>query len=156
MNISLLVARGKSILLPLLTTGSLAAAALAVDNPTLPPPPPATAAAIALGTPGFDPPYPPRSNPFQLPDSKAALATRREAVVQHIDLQLKGFVNVGGSLRAVVAIDGDVVAMAEGERRGDIEMMEVTPPTMTLQRGRHRWTESLLEPNPTKGGAKSR
>lgn len=94
---------------------------------------------------GFNPPYSERTNPFQLPDSKAALATRREAVVQQVDLRLKGFVNVGGTVRAVMAIDGEVTALAVGDRRGDIEVLEVAPPSLTLQRGRHRWTESLLD-----------
>lgn len=116
--------------------------------------PPATPASSATAKPvahDFHPPYPERSNPFQLPDSKAALATRREAVVQHIDLRLKGFVNVGGTVRAVVAIDGEVTALAVGDRRADIQILEVTPPTLTLQRGRHRWTESLLNMQVAKG-----
>lgn len=101
--------------------------------------------------PGFQPPYPERANPFQLPDSKAALATRREAVVQHVDLQLKGFVKVGGVQRAVVALDGQVAMLELGDRRGDIQVLEVAPPTLTLQRGRHRWTESLRNEQVARG-----
>lgn len=91
----------------------------------------------------FTPPYPQRNDPFKQPDGQAALASRREAAVQQTNLKLKGFVNVGG-LRAVVEIDGQTMALSPGERRGDIQVLEVSPPTLTLQRGRHRWTENLL------------
>ena len=119
-------------------------------------PPPAKPSPAPASAPAFNPPFPERTNPFQLPDSKAALASRREAVVQQIDLRLKGFVNVGGTLRAVVAIDGDIAALGVGDRRGDIQILEVAPPMLTLQRGRHRWTESLLDVNAAASEAKAK
>jgi hypothetical protein len=92
--------------------------------------------------PAFQPPFPAR-NPFQLPDGKAVLAQQREAVVQQVNLKLKGFVNVGDGVRAVVEIDGKLVALASGDKRGSIDVLEVTPPTLMLQRGPNRWIETL-------------
>lgn len=113
--------------------------------------PPSSAGKTA---PEFNPPYPDRANPFRLPDSKTALASRREAIVQQIDLKLKGFISVGSAPRAVIAIDGDVTTLGVGDRRGDIQVLEIAPPTLTLQRGRHRWVESLLDQS-TVAGVKS-
>jgi hypothetical protein len=108
--------------------------------------PPAAKPATASEKPAFQPPFAAR-NPFQLPDGKAVLAQRREAVVQQINLKLKGFVNVSG-VRAVVEIDGKLESLAAGDKRGSIEVLEVTPPTLMLQRGPNRWIETL---NDTQG-----
>jgi hypothetical protein len=91
----------------------------------------------------FVPPYAHRVNPFRQPDNKTLLASRREAP-QQMQLQLKGFINADG-LRAVVQIDGQTTLLAAGVRQGDLEVLEVTEKSVTLQRGRHRWTESLAE-----------
>jgi hypothetical protein len=127
--------------LPLALAAS--SAALAADPPKPAVATPAKAAAAATEKPAFQPPFPPR-NPFQLPDGKAVLAQRREAVVQQINLKLKGFVNVSGT-RAVVEIDGKLETLAAGDKRGSIEVLEVTPPTLMLQRGPNRWVETLNE-----------
>jgi hypothetical protein len=119
-------------------------AAPAADPPKpAPAPPAAKATASTAEKPAFQPPFPAR-NPFQLPDGKAVLAQRREAVVQQINLKLKGFVNVSGT-RAVVEIDGKLETLAAGDKRGSIEVLEVTPPTLMLQRGPNRWVETLNE-----------
>jgi hypothetical protein len=107
----------------------------------------------AVGT--FTPPYPGRSNPFQLPNNTAAMVTRRDATVHQIDLRLKGFINVGEGLRAVVVLNGEVTSLANGERRGELQVLDIAPPTLTLQQGRHRWTESLLNPQATKAIAQN-
>jgi hypothetical protein len=101
----------------------------------------------------FVAPYPDRTNPFQMPDNKAALATRRDAVVQQIDLHLKGFVNSGDGTRAVVLIDGVVTSLGADEKRGDLQVLEIAPPVLTLQRGRHRWSESIVKPSTNKAAS---
>jgi hypothetical protein len=109
------------------------------------PPPAAPAEAPAGAKKGdFTPPYPLRTNPFKQPDNKAALAARRESSQQQSNLRLKGFVHVG-TLRAVVEIDGQLTMLSTGQRHGDLEVLEVTPTSLTLQRGRYRWTETLAE-----------
>lgn len=82
---------------------------------------------------------------FKQPD-RAALAARPQAQQQQqSNLRLKGFINVDG-LRAVVEIDGKMTTLQAGEKKGDIQVLEITNTGLTLQRGRNRWTEPLIEP----------
>jgi hypothetical protein len=57
-------------------------------------------------------------------------------------VRLKGFVNVDG-LKALLLVDGNVVSVRPGEECAGVEVIEVAPPRVILQRGRLRWTEDL-------------
>lgn len=107
--------------------------------------PKSPAADAAPATPVFQPPFPQRSNPFRQPDNKQVLAARRESLAQQTQLRLKGFVRVGSEVRAILEHDGELLTLSAGERRGDTQILEIAPPTLTLQRGRHRWTESIID-----------
>lgn len=93
--------------------------------------------------PAFTPPYPERVDPFRQPINKEALVSRH-ASVQQLDLKLKGFVNVG-TRKAVFEINGKMVALGAGDSQNEIQVLDMNEQAVTLQRGRHRWTESLLE-----------
>lgn len=93
-------------------------------------------------TTDFQPPYPNRRDPFRQPDVRKLASDDREAVEDTAGVALKGFLNVNG-LRALMAIDGRVLALAPGEQLEGIRVIEIAPPQIILQRGRLRWSESL-------------
>ncbi len=95
-------------------------------------------------------PYPERVDPFRQPINSEVIASRRDASVQQLNLKLKGFIDVGDR-KAVLEINEKIVVLATGETRHDIRMIEMTPHAVTLQRGRHRWTESLLRDTKPEG-----
>jgi hypothetical protein len=93
----------------------------------------------------FQPPFPQRQELFIPPAPKADAPKRHEVLA---DVALKGFANVGG-LRALIQIGGKTVPLAAGQTLGEITVVSIEPPQVTLQRGRLRWTESLAPKTPS-------
>ncbi len=100
------------------------------------------AASSEAETATFVAPYPHRMDPFHRPDLHKLVQARGSARGDGADVRLKGFVNVDG-LRALLAVDGNVVSVRPGEECAGVEVIEVAPPRVILQRGRLRWTEDL-------------
>ena len=90
----------------------------------------------------FVAPYPHRMDPFHRPDLHKLVEARGSARGDGADVRLKGFVNVDG-LKALLLVDGNVVSVRPGEECAGVEVIEVAPPRVILQRGRLRWTEDL-------------
>lgn len=75
---------------------------------------------------------------FQPPSRKHAVKNSNSTS----EVLLRGFVNVDRP-KALLVVDGRLQALAVGERRGELEVIQIDRPLVTLQRGRVRWTESL-------------
>ena len=90
----------------------------------------------------FEPPY---KNRVQLFDPAGRPKRIREKKDGGDDLALYGFVSIeGGPQRAVLIIDGERVHLAVGESHGQVEVVAINYPNVTLQRGRRsRWTETI-------------
>ncbi len=130
--------------------GSPAATDATAENPTVVSEPsvaqsphPATAVeAPSTDAKAVELPYPDRQDLFLPPKARTVAADTPD--VLDPDVQLKGFANVGRA-KALLLIDGSVVALAAGETRGHVQVLSIDPPRVTLQRGDRQWTESLFE-----------
>jgi hypothetical protein len=89
----------------------------------------------------WKPPNPDREEIFEKPDPKKMIERHKTSVAAPV-IELRGFVKVG-QLRAVLVINGEPTSVAAGDRRGDLEIIAVKPPKVTLRRGRFQWTEAL-------------
>ena len=89
----------------------------------------------------FQPPFPNREELFLPPAEKPASATRFKS---DQDVTLMGFANVEGK-KALLKIDGIIRPLRAGESRGEVRVLAIDPPRVTLQRGNREWTESLFE-----------
>jgi hypothetical protein len=87
----------------------------------------------------FSAPFPQREDLFIPPPPKPDAPKRQDL---RADIALKGFTNVDG-LRVLMQIGGKTVPLAAGQQHGDVTVVAIEPPQVTLQRGRIRWTESL-------------
>jgi hypothetical protein len=76
---------------------------------------------------------------FQPPASRPP-ATKRDEALQ---VALKGFIETD-KLRALLAVSGELRMLATGEQLAGVHVVQISPPTVTLQRGRIRWNESLF------------
>ncbi len=90
----------------------------------------------------FEPPYPHRTNPFLRPDSRQFVTSENQWTDQITPVQLKGFIKVG-TPRVLLAIDGNVLAVQEGQERAGVRVITIDPPQVVLQRGSIRWAEKL-------------
>ncbi len=86
----------------------------------------------------FKLPYPERVQLFRQP----RVASHASAVPVDDDVRLKGFVDING-LHAILSIDGEVATVAPGETHHNVQVVEIAPPVVTLQRGRLRWKQAL-------------
>lgn len=89
----------------------------------------------------YTPPYPNRNNPFQ-PPMNMPLANIGNSRDQNSSVLLVGFANVGEP-KVVLAIDGVVSPLSNGEEIAGVQVISIAPPNAVLQRGRNRWTASL-------------
>lgn len=89
----------------------------------------------------YEAPYPNRNNPFQPPMNAPRVRTGNERD-QNSSVTLVGFANVGEP-KVVLAIDGVVSPMSNGEEIAGVQVISIAPPNAVLQRGRNRWTASL-------------
>ncbi|MCA9247202.1 MAG: hypothetical protein KDA42_08815 [Planctomycetales bacterium] len=92
----------------------------------------------------FEPPFPVRPNPFAPPDRDSAPVAQTRSNDSGDNVVLQGFAKVG-ELRAVLLIDGQVATLAAGQGRGGVVVMEISPPEVTLRRGRYVWKASLAK-----------
>ena len=90
----------------------------------------------------FEPPYSHRFDMFRRPDSGSASPETREVEPGMARVTLKGFIDVDG-LHALLEIDDILAALKVGDERSGVQVVEITPPQVILQRGRLRWTERL-------------
>ncbi|NQU20729.1 MAG: hypothetical protein HQ567_05550 [Candidatus Nealsonbacteria bacterium] len=92
--------------------------------------------------PAFEYPFPDRDDLFLPPAKKQTTSESRPESSE--DVVLMGFADVGGA-RAVLRIDGIVTSLRVGESRGEVRVLAIDPPKVSLQRGKRQWTESLAE-----------
>jgi len=93
----------------------------------------------------YVPPFPDRENLFQKPAVSKVLRSPDLKTQSGEEIKLLGFVRVEG-LKALVAIDGEVVALREGQTAGSLRIISISPPQVTFQKGRRRWTDELYAP----------
>jgi hypothetical protein len=87
----------------------------------------------------YQPPFPDRVDLFVAPKRQGA-ASGQDSSDQAVELM--GFVRVDRS-RAILTINGETNALAEGESVGGIEVISVQPPSVVLRRGRQRWQATI-------------
>jgi hypothetical protein len=88
----------------------------------------------------FTPPFPDRIELF-VPPKRAQVAVQSDDENDD-SIELKGFVNVGRP-QVVLAIDGVISPIAEGNERFGVRVISIQQPSVVLQRGRNRWTATL-------------
>jgi hypothetical protein len=100
--------------------------------------PEAASKGAAVTDGGFKAPFPDRVDLFVAPKRQGgpAQSSGDNAV------ELMGFVRVDRQ-RAVLAINGEIMPLAEGENHFGVEVITVRPPMVVLQRGRQRWQATL-------------
>ena len=90
----------------------------------------------------YQPPFPNRVNLFE-PLRKKRTSTAQRSDTSGESVVLKGFGNVGQPM-AILAIDGVIAPLSEGEERYGVEVISINQPkAVVLQRGRSRWTATL-------------
>ncbi len=89
----------------------------------------------------FQPPYSHRTDPFRPPNIEELLKDGRLSPDTG-PVELKGFVR-NGPPKVLLALNDSLAALSAGQQWGGIEVIEIAPPRVILQRGRVRWTESL-------------
>ncbi len=90
--------------------------------------------------PAYTPPFPDRVDLFTPPKRQGGAAIAKVGGENAVELM--GFVRVDRP-RAVLAINGEITTMAEGETQFGIEVISVHSPNVVLQRGRQRWQATL-------------
>ena len=88
----------------------------------------------------FKPPFPDRTQLFQPPRNPTGAAKPEAAS----PVALRGFVNVNG-LKALLSVNGQTSPVQVGEQLAGVDVIAIDPPSITLQRGRIRWTEQLFQ-----------
>ncbi len=89
----------------------------------------------------FEPPFGERTNLF-LPIERRVTSSRNKARSVGPTIQLKGFARVD-SLCAILALDGRILTLSEGEEKEGIRAIRVQPPHVQLQKDGRRWTLTL-------------
>jgi hypothetical protein len=87
----------------------------------------------------FSPPFPDRLDLFE-PRQRAQGTVRRDDEGETVEL--KGFINVNEP-SVVLAIDGVISPINEGEEKYGVQVISIEPPSVVLQRGRNRWKATL-------------
>ena len=85
-------------------------------------------------------PYPEREDLFLPP--KLVDSRRAATSPDDLTLQLKGFAN-SDQTRALLMINGRLTPLKAGDAHGEIEVLSIVPPQVTLRRGGRTWIESL-------------
>jgi len=90
----------------------------------------------------YQPPFPNRVNLFEpLKRKRKSTASRDDSSGESV--VLKGFGDVGQPM-AILAIDGVIAPLSEGDERFGVEVISIQlPKSVVLQRGRSRWTATL-------------
>ena len=92
--------------------------------------------------PQYEWPYPDREDIFLPPAQKPVNA----AVDRRDDhgVALVGFADVDRQ-QVLLRVDGIVAPLAVGDSRGELQVVAIDPPEVTLKRGDRRWTERLFD-----------
>ncbi len=88
----------------------------------------------------YEPPFPDRVDLFVAPKRQGAASGGQDSTDRAVELM--GFIRVDRS-RAILSINGETNALAEGESSGGIEVISVQPPSVVLRRGRQRWQATI-------------
>jgi hypothetical protein len=96
------------------------------------------AAAVAVAE--FVAPFPERQDLFEAP--KRDKSSVRQEDEQGTTVELKGFINVDEP-KVVLSIDGVISPIPEGGEKYGVQVLDIEPPSVVLQRGRSRWTATL-------------
>jgi hypothetical protein len=127
------------------TESAVAPAPTAADPATPPAAKPAKepeiaeAAAASHALAQFSPPFPDRLDLFE-PRQRAQGTVRRDDEGETVEL--KGFIHVDEP-SVVLAIDGVISPINEGEEKYGVQVISIEPPSVVLQRGRNRWKATL-------------
>ncbi len=89
----------------------------------------------------YTPPFPDRANLFE-PLRQANRRARSKSDDNTESVVLMGFANLG-TPKVVLAIDGIVAPLADGDELAGVKVISIAPPMAVLQRGRSRWTAML-------------
>ena len=104
--------------------------------------PPETEAATVQKSRKFQPTNPKRTNPFAFGEGVHAHA---EVSVDSLSsVVVLGFVNAGKPM-VILSIQGNVKTVGVGENAYGIEILEISPPTVTMKTAQSVWTASLFE-----------
>jgi len=87
-------------------------------------------------------PNPDRSEIFLPPVNKPASASIENR--DDYGVALIGFVNVDRQ-KVLLEIDGVVAPLAVGDSRGELQVLAIEPPEVTLKRGSREWTVKLFD-----------
>ncbi len=98
-------------------------------------------AVVADAQPDYDPPFPQRLDLFA-PPKQGARQSRQTTDNTADSVVLMGFANLDKP-RALLAINGVVKPLSDGEEALGVQVISITPPRAVLQRGRSRWTASI-------------
>jgi hypothetical protein len=100
----------------------------------------AQAAVPANAVAEYKSPFPDRVDLFVPPKRAGGASTAQSGGENAVELM--GFVRVDRP-RAILAINGEISPLAEGETQAGIEVISVHPPSVVLQSGRQRWQATL-------------
>lgn len=89
----------------------------------------------------YESPFPDRLNLFE-PQKRSARAAKRSSGDVADSVVLMGFAKLDEP-KVVLAIDGIVSPLADGQEFGGVTVISIAPPRAVLQRGRNRWTASI-------------
>ena len=89
----------------------------------------------------FEPPFPDRLDIFSAPKRQGKVLAKTKGQEESA-VELLGFSNVGEP-QALLAVNGIVAPLAEGEQYFGIEVISIQPPKVVLQRGRQRWQATI-------------
>jgi len=90
----------------------------------------------------FAPPFPNRVELFVPPGRPKQI--KRASDAGGDQLKFNGFAwTEGGPIRAALVVDGVLIHLGVGESHGSLEVVAISEQSVTLQRGRTRWTESV-------------
>ena len=89
----------------------------------------------------FEPPFPDRLDLFSAPKRQGKVLAKTKGQEESA-VELLGFSNVGQP-QALLAVNGIVTPLAEGEKYYGIEVISIQPPKVVLQRGRQRWQATI-------------
>lgn len=91
----------------------------------------------------FAPPFPDRADLFQAPKRQGSGLAKSKGQAE-TSVELIGFVKVDQDVpRALLAVNGLIAPIAEGDKHFGIEVVSIQPPKVFLRRGRQRFQASL-------------
>lgn len=83
-------------------------------------------------------------NPFKPPKFDAPRPKPVETTEESKAVRLVGFVDTG-KMKALLAFDGALQTLSEGDVYNNVSIVAVTPPTVTLKHGQRQWEATLFQ-----------